>query len=351
MTQTKITRFKLQFINEKGQAEGFLRKKGSFDGNILMLDQISIPVTSIIAIEVRDNRMIFAIAAPNNNSQHIAIQVSGVAAKTLKGIINTHRSRSWAITEQQELEAKGLGQHFRATSCPHCSAAITLSFLPETPQVYCTFCDTLTTVKPNANTPKDEKQCKICDECGMFSKPQKFTIFYFYFLLFVYGWRSRPTWRCPGCMRGEAWKMLVGNSIFILGVPVAIVQLIRSYSDSAGGKFAGLDKANLNARKGRTEKALKTYQAISQKVPVSAGVKYNIGLNLLDRKPDLAQDTLEMAYADCSNYPPVFNALCHCYQHTQQFDKLSELRRQWQIEEEPKVERPPAVVVPPLPVV
>jgi len=30
-------------------------------------------------------------------------------------------------------------------------------------------------------------------------------------------------------MRGEAWKMFFGNLIFLLGVPVARIQLFRSY--------------------------------------------------------------------------------------------------------------------------
>ncbi|MFT5882564.1 MAG: hypothetical protein ACI9FG_001068 [Crocinitomicaceae bacterium] len=330
-----MTKFKFKYIDEDGDPQGFFYKKGHFDKAVLVLKDDTLPVTAIGNLEVRKNVMVISVLNQHDQVDHITLQVSGISAEKLKCVIDLARSGAWAAEEKVELESKGLGHLYRDTECRHCSATISLSRLPVTPQLYCNFCDTLTTIDNRVNTPKDEKDCKLCDDCGMFSKTRKFTIFYFYFLIFFYGFTSRPTWRCAGCMRGDAWKMFFGNLIFILGVPTAIIQLVRSYTGSVTGAFAGLDKANLMNRKGKTKDAFKIYQNISKNVPVSAGIKYNIALNLIDTAPDLALDSLELAYADCSNYPPVFNALCHCYTEQQHSDKLNEIKEQWGVSDGP----------------
>ena len=165
----------------------------------------------------------------------------------------------------------------------------------------------------------------------MFSKPKRFTIFYFYFLLVVWGFSSRVTHRCPACMRGEAWKMLLGNMPFLLGVPVAIVQLFRCY----GGKLTGsvtadLDAANLKARKGDMLAALQGYQKVLEQVPFAAGVKYNLALALLQQNEiQRAAETLELVLTDCANYAPAYSVLSGCYEHLGEEVKLKELRRVW----------------------
>ena len=165
----------------------------------------------------------------------------------------------------------------------------------------------------------------------MFSKPKRFTIFYFYFLLVVWGFSSRVTHRCPACMRGEAWKMLLGNMPFLLGIPVAIVQLFRCY----GGKLTGsvtadLDAANLKARKGDMLAALQGYQKVLEQVPFAAGVKYNLALALLQQNEiQRAAETLELVLTDCANYAPAYSVLSGCYEHLGEEVKLKELRRVW----------------------
>jgi hypothetical protein len=156
--------------------------------------------------------------------------------------------------------------------------------MPPSPQVYCPFCHTLGTMDALAGPIKAEAQYRLCDQCGMYSKPRKFTIFYFYFLLVLYGFYQKETWRCPACMRPEAWKMLFGNLLFVIGVPVALVQLFRSYGGTDIGRlFAGLDSANLKARQGNLAGAIEAYRRILTEHPVAAGIKYNIGLAALSK--------------------------------------------------------------------
>lgn len=329
-----VTQFKFKWINQNGDEEGFRRKKGSFDGETLQLDDVEIPAEAIISLETRENRIILAIPTDEEEPSVLAIAVSGVTAKQLKAKVDVARSATWARAEKKEFESKGEVHLYREATCQHCDAVLTMSRMQETPQLFCTYCDTLTTTHPNQDTPPNEKTFKICEECGMFSQPKKFTIFYFYFLVVIYGFRQSTTWRCPACMRGEAWKMFFGNLIFILGVPISIIQLVRSYGGTVTGKFAGLDNANIKAKSGKAAKALEQYQKIAEKVPCSAGLKYNIGISLLEQNPEMAAATFEMALSDCCNYWPAANALGHCYEQIGAKDKLVDLHRIWGIEEE-----------------
>ncbi len=335
-----VTQFKFKWVDQNGNEEGFLRKKGSFDGELLKLDDVEIPAVAIISLETRDSRMIFSIPTEENGQTVLVLAVSGITAKELKAKVDVARSAAWAREERKEFEGRGEVHLYREATCQHCDAVLTMSRMEVTPQIYCSYCDTLTTTIPNQDTPPNEKTFKICDECGMFSQPKKFTIFYFYFLLIVYGFRQSTTWRCPACMRGEAWKMFFGNLIFVLGVPISIIQLIRSYGGTVSGKFAGLDSANIKARAGKTSKALEQYQTIAERVPCSAGLKYNIGISLLEQNPEMAAATFEMALGDCCNYSPAAGVLAHCYEQIGAKDKLVDLHRIWGTEVDETDEAP-----------
>ena len=131
--------------------------------------------------------------------------------------------------------------------------------------------------------------------------------------------------------------MLFGNLLFVIGVPVAVVQLCRSYGGAIGiGPFAGLDTANINAQKGNVIPALDGYRAILDRVPHSAGVKYNLGLALMNQNEiERAAETFRLALDDCSNYAPAYHSLAECYQRLGETDKLAELNRIWGVVPEP----------------
>ena len=321
--------FKFKWINEQGQETGFLSKKGHFDGETITLEKTEIPVVVIVRTETYDNRMVLQAIA-GNEPVVIAFTVSKPSARELKTAIDAARSVSWAKMHREKLEEEGRGHDYRHEQCPHCGATLILTEMPRTPQLYCHFCNTLATVDPTVEALAGERDLRICDECGMFSKPRKFTVFYFYFLVFFYGWNYRSTWRCPACMRGDAWKMFFGNLPFVLGVPVALTQLGRSYGGSVIGPFAGLDTANIKARKGNALGALAGYRAILQRVSHSAGVKYNLGLALRQQKDTArAVEMFRLALEDCSNYVPAYHHLAACYQELGDTEDLAELKRIW----------------------
>ncbi len=344
-------KFKFHWLNEEGQATSMMRKKGEFDGETITLEDTEIPAEVIVESVVRENRMAISVIAANEKEEFITVLIqlpSKKFAESLKKKIDLARSEAWARLHQEELEEKGLGHTFRQEQCPRCTATIILSDMPQSPQLYCHFCDSLTTIDPESDPIPQERDLRVCEECGMYTKPQKFTIFCFYFLVVFYGFSSNSTWRCPPCMRGEAWKMLFGNFFFVLGVPTAIWQLIRSYGGSSvGGKFKGLDTGNIKARKGDLAGALESYRNILGNVPVSAGVKYNLGMALLaQEKEENAESTFELALQDCSNYVPAYGQLRYLLQERGETERLNELEQMWSTfdddeEDEKKLEQQP----------
>lgn len=323
--------FKFLWLDGNGNPQGMFRKKGNFNGETLVLDDAEIPAVIITESIARADRLIISAIGEGDQPAVFGIVVTPRVAEDLKRLIDNARSAQWA-----EMHRKEAGSNHRDAPCRQCGATLILTDMPETPQLYCHFCDTLTTVDPVQMPAPGEQHLRVCEECGMFSMPRKFTVFYFYCLLVVYGWRYRTTWRCPACMRGDAWKMLFGNLLFVIGVPVAIFQLIRSYGGGiSGGAFAGLDTANIKARSGDLMGAIEIYRKILDKVPHSAGLKYNVGLALLQQgDKERAAESFRMALDDCSNYVPAFQLLAPLYDELGRTGELARLKKMWGIEDE-----------------
>lgn len=325
--ESKIRKFKFRWVDSAGNETGmFSSKKGTFDGETIKLDDVEFPVDVILSIAVRDKFIVMLLPVAddegNITDQHQTINISiyGTSAKKLKQAIDGARSDVFAVHEKAELKEKGLSSQYRSATCPFCDATISLSRLPETPQCFCDYCETLFTIEeqPFGQTEglsrQQESKHRLCEECDMYSKPRKFTIFYFVFLLYFITWSHRPTWRCPGCMRGDAWKMLFGNVFGLIGIPVAIVQLFRSYGGKASsGPLRGLDDANILANKGKIDKALDRYDRLMDNVPINAGIKFNIGSGLMTNGDFSSAETMfQFSLDDCSNYSPAVQGLAMC---------------------------------------
>lgn len=335
---SEIVEFKFHFVGEDGSKQGFLAKKGSFDGAVLTLGDSTIPIGAIGKALRRFDKILMTVATGEDQTGTIVLAVSGAAGKKLHTMINKAASRGRAEARQKELIESGKGDRFRSEVCPFCEATVDLSGFEATPQLYCDYCDSLATL--DGSGPKDAASYQLCDNCGYYSQPKVFTLFYFYFLLVVYGWRSQQVHYCNACMRSEAWKMLFANLIFILGVPVAIVQLCRAYfgGSALSSAFKGLDKANALASAGKPAKAEKAgviYQQIAERVGPAAGVHYSHGLALAraDRLRD-AIGPLELALADCGNYHAAAETLYVCYDKTGQPDQAALIKALWSGDDE-----------------
>ena len=330
-----LFRFKFRWVDDNGNETGFLKKSGWFNGETLQLDDMPIPVAALTDVQIYDQRMVIAGIDEDGDVAMSVVRLYGVPPQQLKSVIDISRSANWAELAKEQLEKEGRGHAFRSEICPRCSATLILTDMPRTPQLYCHFCESLTTFESAGAVIPNEQDYKLCEECGMYSRPRKFTVFYFYFLVVVFGYHQRITWRCPACMRGDAWKMLFGNLLFVVGVPVAITQLVRCYGGGiTGGPTAGLDAANLKARKGDVLGALDGYRVILENVPVCAGVKYNVGLALAQQgETGRAAESLRLAFDDCSNYVPAYRVLAACYEELGETERLAELNRIWEVED------------------
>ena len=331
-----LYKFKFKWVDDEGNATGFLSKKGQFDGETLVLGVDKVHVSALVGSDHRGRHVVLSWLNEAGQTEQTVIEVTSGSADKLVAMLGRERSRVWAAMHREQLNSEGRGGEYREALCPHCGATLDLTGKPVTPQVSCEFCHTLGTLDNPEGPIKAEKAYRLCDECGMYSKPRKFTIFYFYFLLVIYGFWSKPTWRCPACMRPEAWKMLFGNLLFVVGVPTAITQLFRSYgATDVGGMFPGLDAANIKARNGKFEPAVEDYRRILESQPVSAGVKYNIGLACLHRQDyETAARSFEYSLLDCANYEPAAAALANCYEQLGDTARLAALKKQWGVKDD-----------------
>jgi hypothetical protein len=327
--------FKFKYLDDEGNETGFFSKKGSFDGETLVLDDVPIVVEAILRAQRRFNRVILAVLQEGGGVAPIALAVTKGSAGQLAQEINRESSVRWAKMRREALEEEGLGDTYRQETCPYCEAVVVVSGFPRTRQLHCEYCDSVATL--GEQRPRGEDSLRLCDECGYYACPQGFTTFYFYFLLVVYGFSQSKRYMCHSCMRGEAWKMFLINFIFVLGVPVAIVQLVRAYQ---GGRFSspdfpGLDAANAAAKAGKFDRSGPAYEAICSKLSAAAGVRFNQGMSLLVAgQPAAAEPLLEAALADCSNYQPAAEALMGVYERLRKTERLAALEQQWGVGQE-----------------
>ncbi len=324
-------KFKFQYLDANGSPTGFLSKKGLLDGEHLTLDKTPIPLDAIIRATRRFNNLLVEASTDQLEPAVIAIQISSGSVRKLHSSINQTASARQIKSRQQRLVELGKAHLFRQALCPQCNSTIDLSGFPETPQSHCPYCDVISTLRQDADP--DELGHGLCDECNYFSAPREFTIFYFYFLLFLAGYRYQRVYRCTTCMKRSAWKMLWGNLIFILGVPTAVTQLLRAYfgGNRANTVYPNIDHANKLAQQGRYEQAMAAYEAILQQRPNAAGIWFNQGLAAIQAKQyEEAIARLTLALEDCGNYQPAAAALIHCYETLGRKQEVEALKLQWQ---------------------
>ncbi len=322
--------FKYRWFDESGAAAGFAGGPGRFDGISLRFGEYVLDVDSMIGLHV-DNGVFFLSAIdPQGELLNLNVEVFGTDPKKLEIAINASRSDAVAAREKKGLIAAGQADSYRDAICPFCKATILLVNLPETEQVYCEYCDTLYS-RERTEMGDMERHFRICESCEMYSRPRSFSVFYFYFLVFTFGFHHDTTVRCSGCMRRSAWKMVIGNLFGLIGLPFALVQLYRSYSTrKLTGVFERLDDANLLARRGRMDEALELYDQIMDRVPQNAGVKFNIASGLMFKRDyEHAEQMFELSLDDCANYWPSINGLLLSLQKQRKTKKIAVVRELW----------------------
>lgn len=327
-TQTdalSVTKFKFRLTDDQGRPRG-KNLKGEVDpAKGLILGPDIVPFGAIGHMLPRhDDLLILSMG------EGMAVLSTPGKAKRVFQALAPHVSRAHADGHRTDLERRGLGNQFRSTACSHCRSTLDLSRMVETEAVYCRYCDR---VSQTGVEPKQTAPYRCCASCGYYARPRKFTEFYFYFLVYVYGWRYSQHEFCSACMRSKAWKMLAINLVFILGVPVALTQLWRAYfGGSVGSLYPGVEAANAKSIGGKRDKAEMIYLTILSKNPIGPGVHYNRGLNALRaRDSDGAALAFEEALADCSNFLPAYLQLRDLYTKRGEQERVRELDELWDV--------------------
>ncbi len=330
MNHTTPDTIQFKFLWHNGLGKKNQIRTGSFDGHTIRLGEFTVVVANIIDFSTHEQNFFFEQFVKQGSPQSIHIEVFDTDVAKLQKAIDASHSAAVAHQERERLSIAGELNSYRDAICPFCDSTIVLSGLPETDQVFCEFCDTLFSVQREEFN-NDERYFRICEGCGMYSRPRQFAVFYFYFLVFTFGFHHDTTIRCSGCMRSSAWKMVFGNLFGLLGFPFALMQLYRSYATSKlTGRFEGLDDANVLSRRRKIDQALDKYDEIMDKVPDNAGVKFNIGFGLFLKKDyEHAQQMFEMSLDDCANYWPSLNGLIRVLKLQNKTKELEAVEKLW----------------------
>lgn len=314
--ELKITPFKFKFISNN-QASGIFAKKGSIDGNGVMLDRDVISYDSIAAVQTIDNRMVLVLTDIRGlgdkaikfliNGNVLPIEVYKAQAPDLKRLLNRVISRKDADRVREQLTSAGKASLFTTVNCPHCQSTIDQSERERTRYIYCQYCEAI--FQPGQAAAPNGVNYKICGDCGMYDRVAGYTEFYFYFLLVVYGFSYKRRHVCDNCANSIFWKTLLANLIFVLGVPASLYVKIRS-SIGRAANLQELPAANALALKGRYQEASIIYSRLHQYHPEHPGLLMNQGIGHLAAK-DLAGglSCFKRALKSCNNYLPAMEII------------------------------------------
>lgn len=292
-----------------GSRVPFSGGKGRIDSAGIHFKHGQVAFEDVVNTESRGTRLSLELKLGAGLPEKIAKRVEGGVlvldvtrpkAAAVEVAIDKHASKLEAEANRQRLQAEGRGDEFRCFACPRCDATVDCSELERSPYVYCRFCHLLF---KDGQKPEHIDH-RACDECGMFARNRAYTEFYFYFLLVIYGFRYTERHFCDACAGKTFWKVLLINSVFVLGVPSAIWMKVKSMMGRSR-ELQALSKANAHALAGRPELANPVYEEMLRYMPEHPGILRNQAMGyLLAGQGEEAAACLELSLSSCSNYAP-----------------------------------------------
>ncbi len=273
--------FKFKYV-KNGAAQGFRNKNANAATDALTLNDSHIPYEFILDTTSRDNRVVIqfsphwnideAIRKEFTQNNILILEIYQKKAIDLEKFIDRHASAKIANKRKHLLESSGEGHLFRSFECPHCSATIDLTDYEKSPSIFCRYCESIISHSHNIVANGDEY--RHCDECNMFDRVQGHTEFYFYFLLIVYGFRSKRRHLCDACALKISNKALLINLPFILGIFPALYMRIKA-SRGKDNSLKEMTQANKLALSGNYQEADMLFENMLMNHPHHPGILFN----------------------------------------------------------------------------
>lgn len=307
--------FKFRFV-QGSQTKGLFATQGGVEGDDLVLGEDRLPMDQILRVEVRDNRLIIVLnegvqltgnlATETVDGRVLVIEVYKVTPRDLERHIERVCSAAAARAHRKALEAEGQSDVYRDATCPDCAATVDLSGVPESPYVYCPFCDSIFQAQTRALATRGENY-RVCDECDLFDRVRGYTEFYFYFLLLFYGFSYKRRFLCDNCAGRLFWKTFLWNFLFLLGIPSSIWIKVKSMT-GRDPELRELARANALAQKGDMEGAERLYQNMEGRLAEHPGLKLNRSFAHLNGGDfEGALVCLKESLEACPNYLPAIS--------------------------------------------
>jgi hypothetical protein len=198
----------------------------------------------------------------------------------------------------------------RTASCPVCGSLVGLTAFAVTPLAQCPYCRSVSDTETGASI--GSALYGECPECGRFDRVQTYTELHFRFYLLVYTYRHERRKTCDSCARRMLLRALLRNLVFLVGVPTALVGLVRA-STGRLRELRRLPHANRLAAMGRRKEASALYATIARDARCHPGVlvewaRAEAGDGNTVRASELLKEALRL----CANYRPALEALGRC---------------------------------------
>ena len=312
MPETIDTPFRFQFVNSSGQPVGWRSRPGKLTPDSIQLKDVELSYNAIVDSTTRNQRLVLVldpleikhdeISKHLISQQTLVLQITQAKPLQLERQIDRVSSSYLAERHRQDLIRQGQGEAFRTCVCPHCEATIDLSLLNKSPWIYCRFCESI--FEDHGPVVSDGEHYRQCDECAWFDRVQSYTVFYFYFLVFFYGFSYKRRTLCDTCMDKVFWKALLINFIFILGIFPTLWMKLKGKA-GRNPDFKELARGNSHGKQGNLQSAVDQYEQMYNRHPGHPGIAYNHALSLF--KADDTQggvSVLQDSLKNCSNYAP-----------------------------------------------
>lgn len=308
--------FKFHYVRN-GQNQGMFARKGSLNTFGLTLNDQALAYDDILRTFSAGRRLVLmlsqtaqtALTLPKGvlDEGGIVIDTKPEVVQTIKRQIDRVISRRSAKLHRQQLLREDSEYAFRAVDCGECGSVIDVSGLERTAYVYCNYCEHL--LDQHGQKVAPDAAYTTCPECSMFDRVKSYTEFYFYFLVFVYGFSYKQRRVCDRCAQGVFGKTFLLNLPFVLGVPWSIAIKVRS-STGRDASLQALPKANNLSRRGRYPEAVPLYAQMNARYPEHPGLLMNQGIGLLSSNDASgANEYFSRSLKACSNYTPMLRLL------------------------------------------